>query len=237
INGDLIGINTAIVNQAQGIGFAIPVDEVKETLSELFSFREIKKIWLGIEVEEAGVGTNGVLVTKVEEGSPADNSGIKEGDIILEMDSLVINEMFDFKKNMIKKDVDHSVDFKISSNESVRNIKVKLRKAPLPSVEQLAGEKFGLDVQELKPSIAESLGLGWLKGGVLISGVEAGGPAEKAGIVAGFVLIRVAQYRIYNLDELGVLLNQIKRGDLLSMVFVFSDYRGEYQKHTRLRSR
>lgn len=237
INGELIGINTAIVNQAQGIGFAIPVDEVKKTLSDLFSFREIKRIWLGIEVEESGDRKNGVLVTKVEKESPADNAGIKERDLILEMDSSLINEVFDFKKNMIKKDVDHDVVFKIIRNESVKNIKVKLREAPLPSVEQLAKEKFGLDIQELIPTISERLGLGWLKGGVLISGVEADSPAEMAGIEAGFVLISIAQYRIYNLDELGVLLKQIKRGDLISMGFVFSDYRGEYQKNVRLMSR
>ncbi len=237
IKGELIGINTAIVNQAQGIGFAIPVDEVKKTLSELFSLREIKELWLGIEVEESEEGNDGVLVTNVEKGSPADNSGIKEGDLILEMDSSLINEVFDFKKNMIKKDVDHDVIFKIVRNESVENIKIKLRKAPLPSVEQLAIEKFGLEIQELTPSISERLGLGWLKGGVLISGVEADSPAEMAGIEAGFVLLRVARYMVYNLDELGVLLKQIKRGDLVSMGFVFSDYSGEYQKDARLRSR
>lgn len=237
INGDLIGINTAIVNQAQGIGFAIPVDEVKETLSKLFSFREIKKIWLGIEVKESEDEENGVLVTKVEGESPADNAGIQEGDIILEMDSLVINEVFDFKKNMIKKDVDHIVTFKIFRNKSVKTLDVKLRKVPLLSVEQLAREKFGLEVQELNPSIAERLGLSWLNGGVLISGVEADSPADTAGIEAGSILVRVSQYRIFNLNELGALLNQIKSGDLVSVGFVFSDYRGEYQKHTRLRSR
>ncbi|GAX60803.1 trypsin-like serine proteases [Candidatus Scalindua japonica] len=237
INGDLIGINTAIVNQAQGIGFAIPVDEVKDILSELFSFREIKKIWLGIEVEETGEGKIGVLVTKVEEESPAENAGIQVGDVLVEMDSITINEVFDFNKNMLKKDIDHIVTFRISRNESKKNLKVKLQKIPLPSVEQLASDKFGLDVQELKSSIAESLRLGWLKGGVLISGVESNSPAERAGIEPGFVLVRIGQYRIFNLEELGMLLNQIKRGDFVSIGFVFSDSSDEYQKYTRLRSR
>ncbi|ODS31727.1 MAG: serine proteinase DegP [Candidatus Scalindua rubra] len=237
INGELIGINTAIVNQAQGIGFAIPVDKVKETLTKLFSFREIKKIWLGIEVEELSDEKNGILITMVEDGSPANNAGLKEGDIITEMDSLQINEVLDFKKNMTKRDVGQNVTFKINRKESIKKIKVKLQKAPLPSVEQLAGNKFGLEIQELTPSIANRLGVGWLKGGVLISGVEVNGPAEKAGIETGFVLVRVAQYRIYNLEELGILLNQIKRGDLISMSFVFSDHSGDHQAHVRLISR
>ena len=99
----MIGINTAIVNQAQGIGFAIPVDKVKKTLIKLLSFREIKKIWLGIEVEESGNEKKGAMITKVEDGSPASNAGLREGDIIIEMDSLQINDILDFKKNMLKK--------------------------------------------------------------------------------------------------------------------------------------
>ncbi len=237
INGELIGINTAIVNQAQGIGFAIPVDKVKKTLVTLFSFREIKKIWLGIEVEKPEEERKGVLITEIEDGSPAYNVGLKKGDVIVEMDSLQINGVLDFKKNMIKKDVGQDVTFKINRNDSTKKIVVKLQKVPLPSVEKLASDKFGFDLQEFEPSIAKRLGLGWLKGGVLITGVEINSPAGNAGIESSFVLVRVGQYSIYNLEELGILLNQIKRGDLISMSFVFSDSGGGHQAHVRLRSR
>jgi serine protease Do len=237
INGELIGINTAIVNQAQGIGFAIPVDKVKKTLTTLFSFREIKKIWLGVEVVEPEDGRKGVLITEIEDGSPACNLGLKKRDVIIEMDSLQINDVLDFKKNMIKKDVGQDVAFKIDRDGSIKKIVVKLQKAPLPSVEKLASDKFGFNVQAFEPSIARRLGLGWLRGGVLITEVEIDSPAGNARIEAGFVLVRVGQYSIYNLEELGILLNQIERGDLISMSFVFSDYGGGHQAHVRLRSR
>ncbi len=237
INGELIGINTAIVNQAQGIGFAIPVDKTKKILVKLFSFREIKKIWLGIEVEEVENEKKGVLITRIEDESPAYNAGLREGDKIIEMDSLQIEDVLNFKKNMVKRDVGQNVTFKINRNNTTKEINVKLKKAPLPSVEKLASNKFGLEVQEFAPSIAKRLGLGWLRGGVLISGVEVNSPAEKVGIEAGFVLVRIAQYRLYNLEELGILLNKTKRGDLISMSFVFSDHGGDHQAHVRLRSR
>ena len=237
IHGELIGINTAIVNQAQGIGFAIPADKVKKTLTKLLSFREIKKIWLGIEVEELIENRSGVLIAKVEDGSPAYHAGLEEGDMIIEMDSLQINDVLDFKRNMIKTDVGRKVAFKIKRNGSTKRVVVRLQKLPLPSVEKLALDKFGLEVQELVPAIAERLGIGWLKGGVLVSGVEVNGPADQVGIESGFVLVRVAQYKIYNLEELGILLNKINRGELMSMSFVFSDYNGGHQAHVRLRSR
>lgn len=237
INGELIGINTAIVSKAQGIGFAIPVDKVKKTLARLLSFREIKKIWLGIEVEETGENGSGVLITKIENDSPAYDAGLKERDMIIEMDSLQISDVLDFKRNMIKKEVGQRVTFKIKRNRMTKRVVVKLQKAPLPSVEKLALNKFGLEVQELASAIAKRLDLGWLRGGVLISEVEVNSPADKVGIEAGLVLVRVAQYRIYNLEEFGILLNQIKRGDVIPMSFVFSDNSGGHQAHVKLESR
>ena len=199
IHGELIGINTAIVNEAQGIGFAIPVDKARKTLTKLFSFREIKKIWLGIEVEEPDDKRNGITITEIEEESPAYNAGLKRGDIIIEMDSFKINNVLDFKKNMVKKDVGQNVKFKINRNGSAKKIVIKLQKVPLPSVEKLAKEKFGFDTQEFEASIAKRLGIEWLRGGVLITGVEVNSPAGNAGIETGFVLVRVGQYKIYNL--------------------------------------
>ncbi|MBI2471564.1 MAG: trypsin-like peptidase domain-containing protein [Planctomycetes bacterium] len=82
IDGELIGINAAIVNQAQGIGFAIPVDKVRQTLVKLFNFRELNKIWFGAQVEERDDVSKGIMVSSIESGSPADKAQIKTGDYI-----------------------------------------------------------------------------------------------------------------------------------------------------------
>lgn len=236
INGELIGINTAIVNQAQGIGFAIPIDKIKKSLINLFSFREFKKIWLGVKVEDIDDGS-GILITEIENGSPAGGAGLRKGDVITEIGTVQIDNVLDFKKNMMKKDVGQNVKFKIKRNKSTKKITVKLKKVPVPSAEKLAKNKFGFEVQELETSIAKQLGIGWLRGGVLISSVENNSPASDAGIESGFVLVRLGQYRIYNLEELGSLLNQINKGDLITMSFIFSDFIGSHQADIRLRAR
>lgn len=100
INGEVIGINTAIINYAQGIGFAIPSNIVRRILSELIEFGEVRRGWLGIEIEsitkESAEENNqkveeGVLVSDVFKNSPAFQAGIQNGDILFKVDGVFVN--------------------------------------------------------------------------------------------------------------------------------------------------
>ncbi|MGR3311483.1 MAG: trypsin-like peptidase domain-containing protein [Candidatus Brocadiales bacterium] len=237
INGELIGINTAIVDQAQGLGFAIPVDKVRKTLIELLNFEEINKIWFGAQVEDPKPGTHGVAVVSVEDGSPAEKAGLKKGDIIVKIDSNLIDDVLDFRKNILKRDINDKLSLSIIRKGVKLKSSIMLTKTPVPSVEKLAREKFGIEVQDLSPAIARQLGLWWLKGGVLISAVEQNSPAEDVGIDPGYVIVRLGRYRINNLKELGIMLNKIRRGDFIEVGLAWSDPTGEHQGYARLRAR
>lgn len=99
MDGEIIGINTAIINYAHGIGFAIPSDVVVRILSDLVEFGEVRRGWLGIEIEvapkESAVenpkGGAGVLVSAVFKNSPAFHAGVNVGDILLKIDSVFVN--------------------------------------------------------------------------------------------------------------------------------------------------
>ncbi len=237
INGELIGINTAIVDQAHGIGFAIPVDKVRQTLIELLNFEEIKKIWFGAQVEDAKQGAHGITVVSVEGGSPAEKAGLKKGDIVLKINSKSIDDVLDFRKDILKRNVNDKLSLLIVRNGIEHKPSITLTKTPEPSVEKLAKERFGIEVQELAPAIAKQLRLWWIKGGVLISGVEHNSPAGDAGINSGYVIVRLGRYRINNLKELGILLNQIRRGEFVEVGLAWSDAAGEHQGYARLRAR
>ena len=237
IDGELIGINAAIVNQAQGIGFAIPVDKVRQTLVKLFNFRELNKVWFGVQVEEQDDSSRGIKVSSVEQGSPAYKANIKVGDYITKIDSKEILDILDFEKYILKKNVGDKLYFNINRGGREMKIDVILEKAPLPSIEKLALEKLGLYVQNLTPQIAKQLNLGWLKSGVLISDVQKNSPAAEVGMEAGYVLVYVGQYRINSIDELSALLKIMRKGDIWEVGLVWSDKYGEHQGYARIKVR
>lgn len=237
INGELIGINTAIVSQAQGIGFAIPVDKVKETLVKLFNFQEINKVWLGAVVEELSQAGHGVKVKTVEKDSPAAKAGLQEGDVVLELDSRKIHDVLEFEKYLLKKEARDSLDIKLERKGKEKVVHLTLEKVPAPPVEKLAGERLGIGVQELGKELAESLDLWWLKGGVLITEVERGGPAGQEGIEPGYVIISLGEYKISSLEELGTLLSRIETGKLVDIGLAWSDRLGAHRGYARLRTR
>ncbi|MFN3532109.1 MAG: trypsin-like peptidase domain-containing protein, partial [Candidatus Brocadia sp.] len=237
IDGELIGINAAIVNQAQGIGFAIPVDKVRQTLVKLFNFRELNRIWFGVQVEEQNDVSKGIMVSSVEPGSPADKSQIKNGDYITRIDAKEIQDILDFEKYILKKDAGDKLSITLNRGGREYRVNVTLERAPLPSVEKLALEKLGLFVQDLTPELAKQLNLWWLKSGVLISGVQKNSPAASVGIVAGHVLVYVGQYRINNIEELGALLKIMQKGDIWEVGIVWSDKYGDHQGYARIKVR
>ncbi|KAB2836680.1 MAG: PDZ domain-containing protein [Candidatus Brocadia sp.] len=237
IDGELIGINAAIVNQAQGIGFAIPVDKVRQTLVKLFNFRELNKIWFGAQVEEQEDSSKGIKVSSIEPGSPADKAKIKVGDYITKIDSKEILDILDFEKYILKKNAGDKVYININRNGNEHKVDVKLEKAPLPSIEKLALEKLGLFVQDLTPQLAKQLHLWWVKSGVLISGVQKNSPAAEIGIKEGHVMVYVGQYRINDIEELGALLKIMQKGDIWEIGIVWADKLGEHQGYARIKIR
>ena len=105
MEGKVIGINTAIVPYAQGLGFAIPVNKAKEIMNDLVSFGHVKRGWLGVSVrnitEEMAKAyktesTNGAMINDVFKGDPADKAGLKRGDVIVELNGQKIKDSNDF---------------------------------------------------------------------------------------------------------------------------------------------
>lgn len=237
IDGELIGINTAILSKAQGIGFAIPVDKVKQILVRMFNFRELNKVWLGIEVEDTKPDMAGIEIVKVEEESPASDSGLETGDIITKIDDQNINDVLDYEKYMLKKDVNDTIRITLLRFMIEKTVSVKLAITPVPSTDKLAKDKIGVHVQELTPAIAKQLGIVSSKMGVLISEVDKDGPADEIKILSGYVIVRINQYRITNLEDLGIILSKVYKGDMLEIGLLWADANGEHRGNGRVKVR
>ena len=137
MNGNVIGINTAILGKGGsiGIGFSIPSNSAKKVVSQLIEFGETKRGWLGVRIQvvtkeiadiEKLEKPGGALVASVAEKSPSDKAGIKAGDIILEFNGTQINEMKELPKIVAQTEVGKTVNVKIWRNKKEINKKIKL---------------------------------------------------------------------------------------------------------------
>ena len=163
MDGDVIGINTAILGQSGsiGIGFSIPSNSAKRVINQLIEFGETKRGWLGVRIQfvtkeiadiEKLDKPRGALIASVAEGSPSEKAGILAGDIILEFDGTAINEMPELPLIVARTEVGKTVEVKIW-----RNTKELTKKITLGRLETSQDFRTKKKIEEPKISVIEGL--------------------------------------------------------------------------------
>jgi serine protease Do len=219
--GEVVGINTAMLAQAQGIGFATPINMAEEILPQLKDKGRVVRGWLGVMVqkvtpdlaEKFGLGEGkGALVSKVEPGSPADRSGIKEGDIIIKFERTEISEMNELPRVVARTPVGKKTDVVVFRGGKEKTLNVELGEMPDAEVskgEQKGDKSLGMTVEEFTPEVANRLGIED-KEGVIVTGVEPESGADDAGIRTGDVIKEVNRQTIGGLKEYLDALDKVK---------------------------
>ena len=145
--GEVIGINTAIIQNAQGLGFAIPVNTARDIAEELIAKGKVEHPYLGIQMagitpelqqqlksrKNLDIGTDeGVLIVDVVPNSPANNAGLKSGDVILAVGDREIAKADEVQKAVSQIEVDSKVTLKVQRNGKTQDIRVKVGVLPQP---------------------------------------------------------------------------------------------------------
>jgi serine protease Do len=205
LKGDVVGINTAIFSRSGGnigIGFAIPVNLAKELLPELEAKGKVTRGWLGVLIQKVtpeiadSLGLSeaqGALVADVVKDGPAEEAGVKVGDVIVEFNGHSVKDSTELPMLVARTEVGKSAKLKIIRDKA--SIMLSVTVGELRDEEAVAdtGKEsgFGLTVQPLTPEIAESLGIGGDAKGVVVSGVDPGSAADDAGLRRGDVIMEV----------------------------------------------
>jgi S1-C subfamily serine protease len=209
INGDLIGINTAIYAKAQGIGFAIPINKAKKIISDLIQYGEVIQTWIGITVQNLDKklarylkvpDKKGVMVKALEPDSPASSAGLKEGDIILAIGSNKIASVRDYwsvKKTYAAGD---TLKAKIWRNGKTETVRIKSRVFPVEMAENLALRLMGIRVEDLTPKNRKNYRIA-VRQGVVISEIDGRSDLARIGARPGDVIRQIDDAAIKNKDD------------------------------------
>ena len=200
--GEVVGINTAIVPGAQGIGFSIPVNMAKAILSDLKTSGKTTRGWLGVTTQEITEDlrqslklkdSKGALVGEVLAGDAADKAGIKIGDVIRGIAGKTVQNSREMLQVVATLHVGSTVDIQIlrDGRDMMLPIVIAERKDRQEQAkDSYTTEQFGMTVQEVTPEIAKYFGLP-KKTGVIITEIKAGGAADEAGLKPRDIILKV----------------------------------------------
>jgi len=226
INGSLIGINTAIYQKAEGIGFAIPIDDAKRVVDELIHFGKVRRGWLGVSVQEMDPQLSrhfkldrkkGVLVVRVAEKSPAKAAGLKRSDIILAIEGHEVTSKSDFRGRMASYTVDDNVRFSILRDGKSLEYVVRVISIPKQYVAEFTQNWLGLKVQQNNPRFARNNRLATSKGMVVMNVVPKSA-GDRTGISAGDVIRQVNQDRVDNEEDYNKAIADLNNPDRIMLL-------------------
>jgi serine protease Do len=198
--GELVGINTAVYQNAQGIGFAIPIDTAARVVRELIEEGEVSPVWLGVVFQDLtpqlvhAMGlpesTRGTLVNRVRDQSPAKKAGVKRGDVVTHLDDRPVRSARGFFE-MLETAVDgQELRLTLQRDDGTKKIRVRAQEVPEPVIQELVSELLGLDLAPRE------------RGGYVVRSVRRGSGAERIGIQAGDVVLGINGRTLQNADAL-----------------------------------
>jgi serine protease Do len=241
LNGEVVGVNTAITAIGQGIGFAIPINLAKDILLQLHGEGRVTRGWLGVQVQQVtpelakSFGLErprGALVTGVRPNSSVGQAGLQRGDVIVEFGGTPIQDMHELPRLVANTAPGTEVNVRLLRKGQERTVQVKVgemaEKQQQATTEGGPTEKrLGLVVGQLTPEIARDLGMSSMQG-VVVTNVVEGSPADDEGMRRGDVILEVNQEQVtttpdyqaavQRADDAGTVLLLVRRGDSMRYV-------------------
>ena len=210
IQGELIGIATAIIGGAQGIGFAIPVDRAKRIKDDLLTFGEVRAVWVGLRGRTLTSGDGeeakprGFRVRLIAPDSPADRAGVRPGDVVVSVDGAPI-------------DSKEAWDTALSTRGPGKPMKIALRGSAGERTITLTGQTPppGVGMRILREQLGMSVRPG--RGGLVITVTERGGAAANAGLETGDILLALNNTQVKTTEDVDNVLKRDYNRSTLSM--------------------
>jgi len=216
--GKLIGINTAVYNGGQGIGFAIPADVAKRVVRELIAHGEVTPVWFGLEFQDLSPelrsaldvpdSVTGALVNRVRSDSPGQRIGLARGDVVTRVDGHAVTSARSFYEILVTVTPRQVVEITYWRSGKERVAQVRAEQVPAELIDQLTDEMLGLNLEPIREGT-----------GFRITGVRDGSGAQRIGLQTGDLLLAINGRRVGDGDDLRRSVLDL-RGNTRAMVMV-----------------
>jgi serine protease Do len=243
VEGELVGINSAIATQTggnMGIGFAIPSNLAKTIMNDIITTGKVVRGWLGVYIQNVTPeiaqamklsSPQGVIVSKVQENSPAMKAGLKPEDIILQFNGKDITNTVELSTFVASTAPGTTVTLKVLRNDKPMEVKVKLEELNTKEQEKLEAQaqgestfdKIGMKVANITPDLISKYQLPQQVQGVVITSIDPKGIAAQAGLQDGDVILKLNRSAIQSVDEFNKIMKQVKPGDNLLFYLLRDD--------------
>ena len=234
MKGEVVGINTAIMSQSggnNGIGFAIPINMAKGVIGQLKEKGSVTRGWLGVVIQDLTpelsdyyqVGEReGVLVTQLSPGDPAERSGIAVGDVIVAVGDEDISSARELSRVIAQSPVDAPIKVRLIREGQEKTLEVELigKGGADSPVKKAEGNRkgLGLELKEMTPELARQLGVPEDEQGILVMGVRPEGKGASAGMKRGDIIKELNREPVNSIDDLKDKISSADSGDHLRIL-------------------
>ena len=241
IKGEVVGINTAIIPYAQGIGFAIPINIAKRNIDDLINLGKVIRSWLGVYIQEVTPEiaeqfdlseAKGVLVGDVIGDSPAEEAGIKRGDIIVRVNDEEVNSPEELQDRIRSIEIGEKANVEVMREGKEITFVVKIGEMPTLDEEgeyleeKVLSVQTGLKVEAVTSEVAKELKLPWVKG-LVITEVITESTADDMGLQPGDVILEANRLEVSSVEKWEEVISRLEPGDTL-LLLVFRSGRTYY---------
>jgi len=244
LQGEVVGINTAIASTTgfnQGYGFAIPSNLARDVMRDLIEHGQVRRALLGVSISEVtaedaevyGLGSiSGVLVEDFGARSPAQEAGLERHDVIVAVDGTPVERVGQLQRLIAQHDPGEAVELSVVRYGEARTFSVRLAQAPIttpPAETRLVARTTkaadaGIEVSDVTSAVARRYGIGET-GGVVVTGVDPFGPADRKGLAEGHRILTINRQPARSAREVRSILRRLSSGEVVSLLVQTPDGR------------
>jgi serine protease Do len=229
LNGELVGINTAIISQSggsQGIGLAVPSNMAVHVMDSLLKEGKVVRGWLGVSIQDVNdkiakamglKSAQGALIGQVLDDSPGAKAGLKAGDVVVGFNDHAIKDASQLRNDVASSQPGDRVTLAIVRDNQKRTIEATLgeltpEKTAMANPDELQ-QLLGFKAETLTKELAEKYSTSTKLAGVIVTGIDQNSPAYQAGLRTGDVILSVDREQVQTIQKFAALMAKKKKGE------------------------